>query len=92
MFPDPLFAVPDMIPQVTLTVLPALLAGPGAVAIVVLGAVAIATVATLARGTRTRGGRAQTPPRMARALVSLGSRMPGWTCWREPAHEMREAF
>ena len=56
MFPDPLLAVPDVIPQTTLTVLPALLAGPGAVAIVVLGAVAIAAVAALLRAASARGG------------------------------------
>jgi hypothetical protein len=54
MFPDPLLAVPDAIPQTTLTVLPALLAGPGAVAIVVLGAFAIAAGAALVRKVRTR--------------------------------------
>ena len=48
MFPDPLLAVPDVIPQTTLTVLPALLAGPGAVA--------IAAVAALLRAASARGG------------------------------------
>jgi hypothetical protein len=70
MFPDPLFAVSDAIPQATLTVLPALLAGPGAVAIVVLGAVAIAAVATLVRGTRTRVG-----PSASTATTSPRSRL-----------------
>jgi hypothetical protein len=53
MFPDPSLAVPNAIPQMTLTVLPALLAGPGAIAIVVGGAVAIAAVAAIARKART---------------------------------------
>jgi hypothetical protein len=54
MFPDPLFAVPDVIPEVTVTMLPALLAGPGAVAILVVGAVAIAALSALVRATRGR--------------------------------------
>jgi len=56
MFPDPLLAVPDAIPQVVLTVLPNLLAGPGAVAIVVVGAVATAAVAALVRKARSWAG------------------------------------
>jgi hypothetical protein len=54
MFPDPLLCVPDAIPHMVLTVLPALLAGPGAVAIVVAGAIAIAAGAALLR--KARGG------------------------------------
>lgn len=70
MFPDPLLAVPDAIPQMTLTVLPALLAGPGAVAIVVGGAVAIAAVAALLRAASARGGASANP-----AAKSLSSRL-----------------
>ncbi len=62
MFPDPLFAVPDAISNATLTVLPALLAGPGAVAILVVGAVTIATVGALVRTARGQTGvRTDTP-------------------------------
>jgi hypothetical protein len=54
MFPDPLLAVPDAIPQMTVTVLPALLAGPGAVALLVVGVVSFAITAALLRTVRIR--------------------------------------
>jgi hypothetical protein len=54
MFPDPLLVVPDAIPSATLTVVPALLAGPGAVAILVVGAITLAAVSALVHTARSR--------------------------------------